>query len=124
MVNYIPLDIAVFSFLLILTPVALITGPAIPDIILSLIAFYFLIKTFSQKLWKYYKNPVVIGFLIFSFYAIIRSLLSEMPINSLTNEGSAFYFRYIFFLFDFVFFSFFSQQYQNVHFGQSILFVS
>ena len=97
MANYIPLDIAVFSFLLISIPVALITGPAIPDIILSLIAFYFLIKTFSQKLWKYYKNPIVIGFLLLSFYAIVRSLLSEMPINSLTNEGSAFYFRYIFF---------------------------
>ena len=95
--NNIPIDIAIFSFFLILIPIALISGPAIPDIILSLIAFYFLTKTFSQKLWKYYKNPIVIGSLLFSLYSFIRSLFSEMPTVSLTNEGSAFYFRYIFF---------------------------
>ena len=90
-------DILFFSLLLILIPVALITGPAIPDIFLSLIAFYFLVKSVLIKLWIYYKNPIAIGFLIFSLYGIIRSLFSDMPIESLTNEGSFFYFRYIFF---------------------------
>ena len=45
-----------FSILLILIPIALITGPAIPDIFLSLIAFYFLIKSLTNKLWSYYKK--------------------------------------------------------------------
>ena len=90
-------DILFFSLLFILIPIALITGPAIPDIFLSLIAFYFLIKSVLLKLWIYYKNPLVVGFLTFSLYGIIRSLFSDMPIESLTNEGSLFYFRYIFF---------------------------
>jgi O-antigen ligase len=75
----------------------LITGPALPDIFLSLIAFYFLVKSVWQKRWFYYQNKLVIGFLLFSVYGIIRSLFSDMPLESLTNEGSVFYFRYIFF---------------------------
>lgn len=93
----ISLDIIFFSILLILIPIVLITGPALPDIFLSLIAFYFLLKSVLNKNWKYYKNIIVYGFLIFSLYGIIRSLLSDMPFESLTNEGSIFYFRYIFF---------------------------
>ena len=37
------LDVLFFSTLLILIPIALVTGPALPDIFLSLIALYFLI---------------------------------------------------------------------------------
>ena len=93
----ISLDVLFFSLLLCLIPIALTTGPALPDIFLSLIGLYFLILSISQKLWIYYKNPITIGFLIFSFYGILRSLFSDMPIESLLNEGSVFYFRYIFF---------------------------
>ena len=91
------LDIIFFSILIILLPIALITGPAIPDIFLSSIALYFLVKSIISRKWHYYKNYIVIGFLIFCLYGIIRSLFSEIPILSLTNEGSIFYFRYIFF---------------------------
>ena len=90
-------DIIFFSLLLIAIPIVLITGPALPDIFLSLIAFYFLLKSVLNKNWKYYKNLLVIGFLFFSLYGILRSLLSDLQLESLTNEGSIFYFRYIFF---------------------------
>ena len=93
----IPLDISVISLLVIFLPVVLITGPALPDIFLSLVAFYFLIKSILSKSWFYYKNPLVIGFLLFSLYGILRSLFYEAPWQSLSNEGSLFYFRYIFF---------------------------
>ena len=93
----IPIDILFFSILTLLIPIALITGPAIPDIILSTIALFFLIKSMICKNWKYYQNPIVYGFLIFSFYGIFRSVFSEYPLESLTNGGSVFYFRYIFF---------------------------
>ena len=95
--NSISLDVLLFSILLIIIPIFLITGPAIPDILLSLIAFYFLIKSVTKKLWVYYKNPIVFGFLFFCIYGVIRSFLSEIPFESLTNEGSVFFFRYIFF---------------------------
>ncbi|MDA8668153.1 O-antigen ligase family protein [Alphaproteobacteria bacterium] len=93
----ISLDVALFSILFFCLPIVLITGPAIPDIFLSLIALFFLVKSVLMRIWKYYKNPLVFGFLIFSFYGIIRSLFTDIPIESLTNEGSVFYFRYIFF---------------------------
>lgn len=93
----IPFDIILFSTLLFLIPIALITGPAIPDILLSLIALYFLIKSIWKKKWHYYQNPIVYGFLFFSLYGILRSIFSEMPFESLMTEGSIFYFRYIFF---------------------------
>lgn len=91
------LDITFFSTLLILLPIVLVTGPALPDIFLSLIAIFFLIKSIFLKNWKYYKNPIVVGFLLFSIYGVLRSLLYEIPAESLTREGSIFYFRYIFF---------------------------
>jgi O-antigen ligase len=90
-------DILFFSTLLILIPIALITGPALPDIFLSLIALYFLIISIYNKKWSYYKNPIFFGFILFSLYGIIRSIFSELPIESLSTGGSIFYFRYIFF---------------------------
>ena len=91
------LDVMFFSTLVILLPIALLTGPALPDIFLSLVACYFLVKSIICKAWHYYKNPIVICFLFFSAYGIIRSLFYELPWLSLSNEGSLFYFRYIFF---------------------------
>jgi hypothetical protein len=90
-------DIIFFSILLLLIPIALISGPAVPDILLSLIGLYFLILSIIKKYWFYYKNPIVLGFLFFSTYGIIRSIFSDMPIEALTTEGTIFYFRYIFF---------------------------
>ena len=90
-------DINFFSLLLLLLPISLILGPAIPDIILSLIALYFLIISFKYKLIDYYKNYFVIGFMIFCLYGILRSLFSELPWYSLSEKGAIFYFRYIFF---------------------------
>ena len=91
------IDVIFFSILFILLPIALITGPALPDIFLSLIALYFLIKSILNKKWHYYQNPIFYGFMIFSIYGFARSIFSDIPIESLSNEGSVFYFRYIFF---------------------------
>ena len=93
----ISLDIVFFSTLLILIPIALITGPALPDIFLSLIALHFLIISIYNKKWSYYKNPIFFGFIFFCLYSVIRSIFSELPIESLTVGGTIFYFRYIFF---------------------------
>ena len=44
------------SILLYLLPAALISGPLIADIILSVIALIFIFLSVREKLWKYYKN--------------------------------------------------------------------
>ncbi len=93
----ISLDVKVFSFLLSLIPLALITGPAIPDIILSITSLYFIINTIKEKNFTFYKNNFFYIFLIFVIYSIIRSLFSDFPLLSLSLGGTVFYFRYIFF---------------------------
>ena len=90
-------DINFFSTLIILLPIALITGPAIPDIFISVTALYFLIISVKYRLWNYYKNIFVFFFILFCIYSILRSVFSEFPIESLNTEGSFFYFRYLFF---------------------------
>ena len=87
----------VFSSFVVLLPIALISGPALPDILLSIVALYFLTISIYKQLWRYYNNPVVLGFLLFCIYSILRSIFSEFPFESLFNSGSIFYFRYIFF---------------------------
>ena len=95
------IDIYFFSILIILLPIALITGPAVPDIIISIIGLYFLINSIKKKLWNYYKNIFVYGFFLFCLYSFLRSIFSDLPIVSLTNNGSIFYFRYLFFVLGF-----------------------
>lgn len=82
-------------YLIYLLPVALITGPFLPDLFLSLIGLFFLLISIKNKLWSYYKNPFVYFFTVFYFFILIRSLFSENIYFSLS--GSLFYFRYLFF---------------------------
>ena len=53
------------SYLIILLPVLLITGPFLSDLAVSLIAFIFIINSLKNNLSKYYKN---IFFKIFIFF--------------------------------------------------------
>lgn len=89
------------SLLILILPFMLITGPAIPDMIISILGLSFLLISINKKLWKYYSNPIVIGSLIFCLYSTFISIISEYPILSLKTEGSVFYFRYIFFIMSF-----------------------
>ena len=89
------LDIKFFSFLILLLPLAIATGPFLPDLIASLLAIFFLFTLVKYKNYDLLKNKIVIVILIFSFYIIIRSLFSDNPRLSL--ESSFFYFRFILF---------------------------
>lgn len=86
-----------FSLIVALLPIALITGPALPDIFISLIGIYFIIISIIKKLSKYYLNYFFYISFSFCLYLIVRSIFSDYPIISLTEGGSVFYFRYIFF---------------------------
>ena len=97
------LQIIFFSLLIILIPIALIIGPALPDIFITLVAIYFLSQTFINKLWEYFCNPLIIGILLFCIYILFRAIFSESPISSLYNEGSVFYFRYLLFIMGFAY---------------------
>ena len=89
----------IFSSLFILLPVALITGPFLPDLFLTLIALYFLVTSIQKRLFTYFQNKFVYIFAIFCLYIIINGFFSNDPIASLIkSNGPIFYFRYLFFI--------------------------
>lgn len=84
-----------FFTLFILLPPAIIIGPFVADLFVSLIAIFFIIISIKKKLWGYYQNYFFKIFILFYFYITINSFFSIDPILSLS--GSLFYFRFIFF---------------------------
>ena len=80
------------SYLIILLPVLLITGPFLSDLAVSLIAIIFIVNSFKNNLSKYYNNNFVKIFLIFWVILIFSSLLSNNILVSL--KSSFFYFRF------------------------------
>ena len=93
------LHFKLISIFFILIPIALLTGPFLPDLFLSMIALYFLIISLKYKLYSYYKNIFVYLFSFFYIYLLIRGIFSEYPYESLIKyNGPIFYFRYILFV--------------------------
>jgi O-antigen ligase len=84
--NFVP------SWIIILMPVLLISGPFLSDLGLSLVAILFLINSRKNNLKKYYNNYYFKFFLIFCLILILSSLLSNNILISLKN--SLFYFRF------------------------------
>ena len=83
-------------YLLLIFPWALVTGPFLPDLIVSLSGLVFLIGSLYRRYWEYYKHKIVWAFGIFYFYLLVRSLLAADIWLSL--ESSLFYFHYVFFV--------------------------
>jgi|TARA_B100000795_G_C22806425_1_gene445201 O-antigen ligase len=82
--------------ILCLIPVALLTGPFIPDAIISIISILFITITIKERLWdRYFYNKYFIFIFIFYLYFLFASFASENIILSL--EASFFYFRFIIF---------------------------
>ena len=78
--------------LLYFIPVALITGPFLPDLSLSIIAIIFLYKIFKSKDWEKLNNKYFVALSIICIYLIITSLFSENILLSL--KPTLFYFRF------------------------------
>lgn len=82
-----------FSFSIYLLPFSLLTGPFLPDLLVSLSAVYFLFYAYAKKLSKYFFNKFFYIFLLFYLLIIISSLVSAFPTHSL--ESSLPYIRFI-----------------------------
>ena len=80
------------SWIIILMPALLISGPFLSDLGLSLVGIIFLINSIKNKLKKYYENYYFKFFFIFCVILILSSLLSDDILKSLKN--SLFYFRF------------------------------
>ena len=80
------------TWIIILMPILLISGPFLSDLGVSLVAILFIINSMKNNLKKYYNNYYFKFFLIFCLILILSSLLSENILISLKN--SLFYFRF------------------------------
>ena len=80
-----------FKYILCLIPIGLISGPFVPDLLVSFSALFFLIFILKNNNFNYLYN---IPFFFFLFFYIIFLLLSLESDNiSLSLESSLFYFR-------------------------------
>ena len=68
-------DIDFISIIFLLIPFSLITGRALPDIFISIIGFYFLIKCFDKNFIIYNKNKLTLP--IFFFFNLFNLLFSD-----------------------------------------------
>ena len=80
------------SWIIILMPILLISGPFLSDLGVSLIAILFLINSYKNNLKKYYNNYYFKIFIVLCVILILSSLLSNNVLISLKN--SLFYFRF------------------------------
>jgi len=91
--RYIKINYIIFCsvFLSLIVPL-LVSGPFLPDLIVSLSSLIFLIYVFKNKVFFYFtKKPLVI-FFIFCIYIIFVSIFSADNVK-LSFESSLFYFR-------------------------------
>ena len=89
--------IRVVTFLFCSIPVLLLTGPFLPDLIVSLLGISFIFYCYKFKKQNYFKN-YFFYFLILMYSAfIVSSLVSDYPLNSL--KSSVTYIRHIIFTF-------------------------
>ena len=80
------------SYLYYLIPFVLLTGPFLPDLFLSTISIIFLIIAINNRNFKYFNNIPFYIFIVFYFYLLMSSLLSEFSNFSL--KSSFVYFRF------------------------------
>ena len=80
------------SWIIILMPILLISGPFLSDLGVTLITIIFLVNTIKNNLYKYYKNNYFIFFSIFCLILIFSSLMSDNILVS--SKNSLFYFRF------------------------------
>ena len=84
-------QITILSFLSCTIIPLLITGPFLPDLLLSLLSLWFLYYCFANKLYYVFKNKFFYLFSAFCLFCIFSSLLSDNVL--LSFESSLFYFR-------------------------------
>jgi len=80
------------SFLISLIVPILITGPFLPDLIVSLSSLFFLIYVFKNKVFFYLNQKPLILFFIFCVYCILLSIFVAED-SFLSLESSLFFFR-------------------------------
>ena len=87
----------IFYYKLLLLPLALVSGPFLPDLIISFSSILFIFYLWKIKKLNFFRNDLFIIIFIFYIYISINSLFSQEVLISLKN--SFFYIRFLIFAF-------------------------
>ena len=71
------------SILIALIPILLVTGPFLPDLVVSILTLIFFYFLFKKKFFYFFKLKVFIFFLIFWIYIVINSFINGFDNDSL-----------------------------------------
>tara|TARA_Y100000591_G_scaffold64604_1_gene53174 strand:+ start:182 stop:1435 length:1254 start_codon:yes stop_codon:yes gene_type:complete len=82
-------------YLICFLPIAFVTGPLIPDLIIVINSLIFLYLCFKENLWHLFKSKIILILLFFYSIIVISSLSSEILFTSL--KSSVFFVRFIIF---------------------------
>ena len=92
MIKFYNINLINISFLIILYPFSLLSGPFISDTIVCLVCLFFIINIIIKKNYKFFNNNLTYLFIILFLYLIFNSFISQNPF--LSFESSLFYFRH------------------------------
>jgi O-antigen ligase len=96
-INSSDINKSISFYLLLILPVALITGPLIPELIINLICVFYLTDLFKKKIIFSENNKIILLMIFTSVYCLVINL-----INNLNNElifKNLFYLRFFIFFF-------------------------
>jgi len=88
---------SLIEILIVIIPISLVTGPFIPDLLLSFTALIFLYLVFSNNLYEIFLSKFAKIFLIFYFVILLSAVQSENI--GISIKSIFFYFRFAFFSF-------------------------
>ena len=88
-------EVKIIYIPLLLFPIAIVTGPFLPDLILSFVSIFFVLHLYEKKNLKYLYNDFSKIFFLFYFFLVLSSFLSDNIFFSLKN--TFFYFRFLIF---------------------------
>jgi len=84
--NFDDTSIKLFKILFYIFPFLLISGPFLPDLLVSVLAIYSLVFYYLNNNFFFFKKKIIIFFLIFYFYININSFFSYSPLVSFSTS--------------------------------------
>ncbi len=84
------------KFLVFIFPFTLVSGPLIPDLIISISSLLFIVFFYKEFFFLVKSNPFIKIFFLFFIYLVINSFFSEVLLISL--KSSLTYFRFVIFI--------------------------
>ena len=105
-----------FIFFILILPITLITGPAIPDLTVTFSAIFFLFSIFFQKSYKHIYNNIFVKFsIIYWLFFLFISLFAENVF--LAYRDSTIFVRYLALPIFLIFLIFYNNKYLKISAG-------